>query len=72
MTTQGHLEDNDKVLHDARAWNWQWPDTRGRWNTRKARVRQPSQPYHGPSKHVVARRELRGHYAHRYPSGQVA
>lgn len=66
MTTQGHRRDNDEVLHDARAWNWKWPDARGRWNTKKKRKRGPSQPYHGPSDRVLARRSTRGHQGHNY------
>lgn len=53
---------NAKVLQNARAWNWQWPDERGRWGTGLSprrgdpRTRFTSM---GPSKRTVNRRAAR-------------
>jgi len=55
MNTQTKQE---AYLEKNRAWNWLWPDNKGRWYT-KAPKRCPSQAYTGPSKRVKARRERR-------------
>jgi len=44
-----------KYLTENKAWNWQWPDDKGRWQT-KAKPRGKAQAYHGPSKRTVAKR----------------
>jgi len=49
----------DRYLHEHRAWNWQWPDERNRWD-HISRKRNPSQRYYGPSKRTLAKRAAKG------------
>jgi len=50
---------NDQVLHEARAWNWDWPDEKGRFYTN---ITSPSADAStrftplGPSKRTLAKR----------------
>lgn len=57
-----NAQTNARVLHKARAWNWQWPDNRGRWDTklspRRGDPRTKFTPM-GPSKRTASRRVAR-------------
>jgi len=55
MTEQTEQE---RYLHEHRAWNWQWPTNDNRWSG-KSTTRGPSQVYSGPSKRTVAKRAAR-------------
>lgn len=62
MNDEQKQSDDVIVLHQARAWNWQWPDERGRWNTGLSPKKgDPKTEFTsiGPSKRTVSRRAAR-------------
>ena len=48
-----------KYLQDHKAWNWQWPDNKGRWNTGAKKCSAPQCTRFtptGPSKKTLGKR----------------
>lgn len=62
MNDERKQSDDVIMLHQAHAWNWQWPANGNRWDTRLGPRRgDPKTRFTsmGPSKRTVARRAAR-------------